>query len=344
MIEALRKNPKIWEIYTREEEYSTNGLDQHDRFIYQKSKYHDVLNPIVSKFLLENGLKIEYPDGKKFAICLTHDIDAVFPSNLSTIHCSFRSLSTGQYMTAFKNSLSVINKKWNAWLNFGDIMKLEDKYGAKSSFYFITSDRNIEEVNYNIEELEEELGTIVDNGWEIGLHGGYYTYNDLNSMIDEKRRLEKLIGKKTIGYRNHYLRFKVPNTWELLSKAGFKYDTTLGYADYIGFRNGMCHPYIPFNLITNKKIDLLEIPLAVMDCTLFEYMKCNIQQAQEKMRLLIDIVEKYNGVLTILWHNTYMLDDYMKLYENILKYSYDKNAWITNAYDIWENAREYGNY
>lgn len=60
----------------------------------------------------------------------------------------------------------------------------------------------------------------------------------LKILKKKKRRLEEVLGKKVVGYRNHYLRFRVPDTWELLSKAGFKYDTTFGYSDCAGFRNG----------------------------------------------------------------------------------------------------------
>jgi hypothetical protein len=38
--------------------------------------------------------------------------------------------------------------------------------------------------------------------------------------------LESVLEKEVVGFRNHFLRFRIPDTWELLSKAGFKYDTT----------------------------------------------------------------------------------------------------------------------
>ena len=130
------------------------------------------------------------------------------------------------------------------------------------------------------------------------------------------------------------MKFKVPDTWELLSEAGFKYDTTFGYADCVGFRNGMCHPFKPFNLNTNKEIDILEISLTIMDCTLFDYMKQDMKGAWEVTKLLIDIVERYNGVITILWHNTYMIGENLKIYEKILEYCYEKGAWMTSGEEI----------
>jgi hypothetical protein len=150
--------------------------------------------------------------------------------------------------------------------------------------------------------------------------------------------LEKVLGKEVIGYRNHYLRFKTPDTWGLLAKAGFKYDTTFGYHDRVGFRNGMCHPFKPFNLNTNKEIDILEIPLIIMDGALFDSVK-SFEEAWEITKRLIDTVENFNGVLTLLWHsnafNCAFRDKWVTFYDKLLKYCHEKNAWMTSGEKIW---------
>ena len=117
--------------------------------------------------------------------------------------------------------------------------------------------------------------------------GGTNLIISFEDIMEKKQRLEKVLGKKVIGYRNHYLRFKVPDTWELLSKAGFKYDTTFGYADCAGFRNGVCHPFRPYNINTGKQIDILEIPLIIMDRTLLrDYMRLDVKKAWELIKNL----------------------------------------------------------
>ena len=335
MIEVLKQNKELWDLFTRREEYSPLLLDQYNRFPYYLSKHRNIFEPEVSKFLIENGLKVEYPEGKQFAVCLTHDIDGVYLPKVNVIYNATKSLIRHQIKSAFKMLFNNISKKWNPRWNFKDIMALEEEYDAKSSFYFLVLDKGDMDFNFKIEDLEHEIGNIADNGWEVGLHGGHEAYNNLDEIKEKRKRLEKILGKKVIGYRNHYLRFKVPDTWELVSKAGFKYDTTFGYADCVGFRNGMCHPFKPFNLDTNMEIDILEIPLTIMDGTLFDYMKLGMEGAWEVTKTLIDIVEKYNGVITILWHNDYMIDDKLKLYEKILKYCYEKGAWMTSGEEIW---------
>ena len=55
----------------------------------------------------------------------------------------------------------------------------------------------------------------------------------------------------------------------------------------------------------------------------------------EIIKYLIDTVEKYNGVISIIWHNENMIGDKLKLFEKLLDYCYKKNAWITSGEEIW---------
>jgi peptidoglycan/xylan/chitin deacetylase (PgdA/CDA1 family) len=280
----------------------------------------------------------EYPENKKFAVCLTHDIDYIYPPfshDVLSFLYYLKNLELGKIKNQFFWKYE--GKEKSPYWNFDEIMKLEEKHDAKSSFYFMATEEDIRRFRYDIEDLENTLGSIVDNGWEVGLHGGYNAYNSLETILKEKKRIEKVLGKKVIGYRNHYLMFKVPDTWKLLAKAGFKYDTTFGYNNIIGFRNGMCHPYHPFDLDNNQEIDIIEIPLNIMDMALFN---SGIGNAWDNIKKIIDNVEKFNGVLTILWHNNIFncpfRKDSSKLYNKLLSYCHGKNAWMTSGDEILE--------
>jgi len=331
VIELLKKNNDLWNLFTRAEEYNSETLDKHKRFLHQYSEYQHIFKPKVSEFLVKNGFKFQWPDNHKFAVCLTHDIDHIYPS---WKYRGFTSLKLASKFK-FKKSLARFFKNENPYLNFRKIISLEKKYDAKSSFYIM-----LDESNYDAFELKGELINIIDNLHEVGLHGGYHTYNDLDLMKGEKEKLEGIVCKKIIGYRNHYLKFEIPDTWTLLYKAGFKYDTTLGYADSVGFRNGMCHPFKPFDLNSSKQIDIIEIPLTIMDGTLLQYMQLNVEESWQICKRLIDSARDLSGVVTILWHNSFFDEIYRKgwgkLYEKILKYSYENNGWLTSGEEIWK--------
>ena len=345
-IESLKKDETLWNLFTKKEEYDPLFLDKYKRFPHYLSKNPDVFKPTVSKYLIDLGLEPKYPHGKKFAVCLTHDIDVV---NLNLTSCAFyslKSLLNGKIIEAIKYPIYALNKKRNPYWNFNQILKLENKYDAKSSFYFLALEPDEEDYSYSLQSIKNEIRYIDSQGWEVGLHGGHNSYMDYEDIVKKKDKLESVLGKNIIGYRNHFLHFKTPDTWDILKKAGFKYDTTFGYGDCVGFRNGMCHPFKPFNLKTNSEIDILEIPLTIMDCTLLrDYMKLDIDTSWEITQKLIDTVEQHKGVITILWHNTYMQDENLEFYENILKYCHQKNAWLTSGENIykWWNYMYYNN-
>ena len=336
--DILRQHEEVWDLYTRKEEYSPQQLDLHGRFPYAHCTHRNILEPTVSKYLMDNGLDVEYPGDKQFAVCLTHDVDEIYPSLNHTLLSSLTCLK-GLNFRGFKKQVSwkLHGKEESPYRNFEEIMDLEEEYGACSSFYFLATNSDITRFRYNIEDLESELGQITDREWEVGLHGGYYAYNNLEEILREKNRLEKVLGKKVIGYRNHFLRFQVPDTWEKLATAGFGYDTTLGYSDMVGFRNGMCHPYLPYNLHTDREVNILEIPMAIMDDTLFESAP-SYEKAWMLAKRLIDTVALYHGVICLNWHSESFNCPFKKMreimYNDILEYCSSKNAWMTSGEKI----------
>jgi len=159
-------------------------------------------------------------------------------------------------------------------------------------------------------------------------------------MLEQKAKLERIVGKKIKGYRNHYLRFKVPQTWIALSEAGFCYDSTLGYVEHFGFRNGMIHPFQPFNRRTEATIPILELPLAIMDDTIYNKKKMNLspETGWESIEKLLRTAKECSGVLVVLWHNTTFgnpaLKDWARIYEKLLRTGKDEGAWLCSGEEL----------
>jgi len=344
MHDLLKQNQEIWDLFTRKEEYSSKNLDEHGRVLYAQKDLKKAFEPEVSRYLVEHGMKIEFPENKTFAVCLTHDVDDIYPPLshmlLSSAHC-LRNLnfqgSAAQFLWKFRGL------EHSPYFNLSEIMDLEESFGAKSSFYFIAAEADPIRFRYDIEDIGHHLGEVSDRGWEVGLHGGYYSFDNLEAIKKEKKRLEVVLGKKVLGFRNHYLRFKTPDSWEILADANFMYDSTFGHSNSAGFRNGMCHPFRPYNLKEDREIRILEIPLVIMDVALFATSK-SFEEAWECTKKLIDVTAKLNGVITLLWHNFVFgcsfRRDWVRLYEKVLQYCSERGAWMTSGEEIyrwWEN-------
>lgn len=314
------------------------------------SKYYGlnhakVMSPVVSKYLVNQGYHVSYPDHKKFAICLTHDVDDIYPPLSHRVLSSLVSLTKWDWSSLREQLFwSRRGKQASPYRNFPKIVELEKKYGAKSTFYFMAASRDPRRFRYNIEDIASDLQFIVESGWEVGLHGGYYSFNDVDAIKSEKSRLESALGREVIGYRNHYLRFQVPDTWDILEKCGFKYDSTYGYTNTVGFRNGMCHPFRPYNLQSQQWMDIYELPLHVMESAMFDYVKPH--EAWKLVKQLLEVVELNKGVLTVLWHNNNFScpfrDDWGALYEKILQYGQERKAWMTSGEELWRWWSENG--
>lgn len=344
MHDLLKQNQEIWDLFTRKEEYSSQNLDEHGRVLYAQKDLKKAFEPEVSRYLVEHGMKIEFPENKTFAVCLTHDVDDIYPPLshmlLSSAHC-LRNLnfqgSAAQFLWKFRGL------EHSPYFNLSEIMDLEESFGAKSSFYFIAAEADPIRFRYDIEDIGHHLGEVSDRGWEVGLHGGYYSFDNLEAIKKEKKRLEVVLGKKVLGFRNHYLRFKTPDSWEILADASFRYDSTFGHSNSAGFRNGMCHPFRPYNLKEDREIRILEIPLVIMDVALFATSK-SFEEAWECTKKLIDITARLNGVITLLWHNFVFgcsfRRDWVRLYDKVLQYCSERGAWMTSGEEIyrwWEN-------
>ena len=189
---------------------------------------------------------------------------------------------------------------------------------------------------YKISDVKESIGEkIVDKGFEVGLHTGYYSYDDASMVKKEKNDLEKTLNITIEGARNHFLRFKGKKSWEVLSEAGLQYDSSYGYHNMIGFKEGIGYPFYPV-LREGKRI--LEIPLNIMDGTLFDYMKLSPKEAWEKIERLLKATKRNNGVLSVLWHNatfSYPIrHPWIKVYEKILSWAYRNNGYLSDCSSI----------
>ena len=163
------------------------------------------------------------------------------------------------------------------------------------------------------------------------MHGSYESYKNKYLLKKEKKCLEKILGKQVYGIRQHYLNLDIPRTWEIQEELGFKYDASFGFRDHIGFKENRYFPFYPFDS------PFLEIPLTIMDSALFSSDN-SIIDVWEECKKIIEIAERENAILTILWHqrsfNEKEFPRRSKIYKDLIKLCKEKNAWITNTEEV----------
>jgi len=97
-------------------------------------------------------------------------------------------------------------------------------------------------------------------------------------------------------------------TYQNLIKLGIKEDYTLGYATDTGFRAGTCTPFNFYDLYNEKETSLKIFPFQVMDTTLNQYLKLDVEEAVERISHMIEKVKQVRGTFISLWHNESLSD------------------------------------
>ena len=119
---------------------------------------------------------------------------------------------------------------------------------------------------------------------------------------------EEGIEQSCYGGRQHFLLWNAAITPHLWEQHGFDYDSTLGFADKSGFRCGTGHEFTMYNLINRKRFKLKQRPLISMECTVIEQRYEGLgysNTAVERFKYFKNIVHKYGGNFTLLWHNSH---------------------------------------
>ena len=314
---------------SRFEELQSDERDMHGRFLATQSVAlnHNFLHrPIVDEYglalqqVIENLLPGWRAPERKLHVKLSHDVDEIgFPLDLTNSlgHTTKRHkpLATLRDLVgpAFGLRPSLLEAVFR-------IMELSKRHGMAPALYWKNSPKSDWDSGYDlsIKPLREIVSRLKNAGVELGVHPGYYTFNDPRRLGNEVERIREAIDERNVGGRQHFLRWH-PRTWHDWEKCGLAYDSTVGFSDHIGFRAGTCVPYRPWSLEFNREIELLEIPLVAMDVTLAYYMHLAPEQS---VALLLQCAERckiVGGVFTLLWHNRSLLDpNYGSAYQTVL--------------------------
>ena len=265
---------------------------------------------------------------KQFYVCLSHDVDRVSKTFQFATHF-LRGLQGGNLKLAIYQLKSLVDKA-HYW-QFEKIMEIEDKLGLRSTFYFLNETypfhpwklRSWRLALGYYDMLDPSIQRVIrdldGHGWEIGLHGSYLSFRDVNLLKKEKAALESIVGHRVLGIRQHYLNLD-HDTWARQAEAGFLYDASFGFTDDIGFKDNRFQPFMP---LPNQRFYVM--PLAIMD-------GCVIRRKNPLADALrvIDLAKDQGACLVLNWHqerfNEREFPGWLDLYVQLIKECRARNA------------------
>ena len=235
-------------------------------------------------------------------VCLSHDIDRIEKS-YQYLTKPMRALKNGKFKLFFKLLWLAVSIRRPYW-GFDEIMRIEDSYGVRSTCFFLNESIkpqwNIPKSwklafgRYDIHDkrIVHIIRELDSSGWEIGVHGSFLSSDNEDLLRQEKKTLEEIVGHDVIGIRQHYLNMS-DKTFCIHQRCGFKYDSTWGLTDGIGFKEGKVCPFFPV-----QDSDYCEIPLTIMDSPFSE-----TPDKWLRFEKIVDEIDCNNAYLVINYHN-----------------------------------------
>lgn len=307
----------IFYVLSRYEEYTNPVRDEHDRFEASSSillEYNWLHIQIVERwvnachqFCFSDENFIHQDQSPNYTVIPTFDIDNTFAFKWKIGWRKWGAIAK-DYVHQHKDRIALRKEVLSGnthdpYDTFEHIQSVIERFPATVLFWHLGNygkyDRNISWENSNHQQLIRSFSEKTT----VGLHPSYTSnYSDIG-LEKEKIRIETITNQKSTDFRQHFLKLKIPQTYQRAIRFGFKKDYTMGYADQPGFRAGTAHPFYFFDLSTNQPTDLTIIPFVYMDGTFRDYMNCTIDEAKQHILGLVEEVKKYGGVFSFIWHN-----------------------------------------
>lgn len=324
----------------------------------------DIHISILRNLILQAGIPLveipPVPAGHNFFVCLTHDVDFMGIKNHKFDHTMWGFL----YRAIFSSLLKVIKRKWplkkllinwksaltlpfvylgwvrDFWIQFAQYMHIERDL---SSTFFLIPFKDTPGENhfgpiakrraakYDVLDAKPYVEKLLYRSNEISLHGLDAWRDDKKGKL-ELNRIISLTSRADIGVRMHWLNF-ADSTPELLEKAGFLYDSSLGYNDAIGYKAGTSQAFRPLGLK-----NLLELPLHIQDTAMLYPSRMSLPEdsAFDLCNTLIRNASAYGGVLVLNWHHRSLGPErlWSDLYQKLLNELKSRNACFCTARDV----------
>ncbi|MBP6573295.1 MAG: polysaccharide deacetylase family protein [Flavobacteriales bacterium] len=305
------------------EEYAVDDRDAHDR------------PRTTSLFVVRHGVE-RFPLLDRWVLRLAEDLRRHFPE-LPVPKRAYRHVLTVDVDNGLKYAGRSFKRAFGASLKEllqGDVLGLRERWqvrrGAMADPYLRAADELaavLDGVDRFVAFILARGEEVFDHGadidhpayreliqrlaalGELGLHPSYGTSRNAGLLDTERQQLQHATTSSIHLSRQHFLRWRMPDTLRHLHDTGFTEDHTLGFSDRIGFRAGTCTPFPWYDLEREQETPLILWPFATMDSALSEHVGRTPEQALSDMKEVADAVRAVNGTFVSVWHDRYLSGD-----------------------------------
>jgi hypothetical protein len=182
--------------------------------------------------------------------------------------------------------------------NAAGMIDIERCFDYSSTFYILNGTGGRFGARSGLDIIPELLKEIPP-GWDVGMHYNYDTFLNEAKFESQMVQLQNINSSICRTGRAHYLRIDPSHSFSFLKKYGIYIDESSGYADRIGYRNGIAGCFQAYDPVSKKAMDIWEVPLSVMDAVLVNQYG---NQAISVFSKMIHHLSHIGGALTVVFH------------------------------------------
>jgi hypothetical protein len=253
-----------------------------------------------------------WPEGKRWAAAITHDLDVVDLWPVFTALRMAELARKGELLRLARtvgSALAAIGRN-PVQRALGALLETEHARGIVSSWFVLCGTPTFRtmragDLTYRPEGrgATAALRALLDEGCEINLHGSFATSDDHALFAEQRRRLATLTQRPVTGVRQHFLRMRPGETIRGMAAAGFRYDTTAGFPDRNGFRLGVGDMIPAWDGAGERPLEIQEAPVVWMDRALSKYAGVEDPEAWISEGVaLADACRATQGLWVGVWH------------------------------------------
>lgn len=307
----------VFYVLTRYEEYLAKSGDEHGRFQYSDSVLSEkgrIAYCLCDRWAEKIAVGLGFLPDRTVKMVPSFDIDNTYAYRLKRGRRMWfsvlRDLIQGNRQR-IRERREVRKGAKDPYDTFADIREIAGRFPETRVFWLVAPtgprDRNI---SVSVKE-HQELIRRMDEGGHVGLHPGYSTWTSPGNLLHQKQQLEQVLGHSIDRTRQHFLRFRLPDTFRALENTGVRHEYSLGFAEHPGFRCGTARPHLWFDLEENRVSALTIHPFSYMDGSLNEYLCRSVEESKSLISALYEEVSTYGGEFIFIWHNE-TIGDYGK--------------------------------
>ncbi len=306
----------IFFLLSRYEEYYQYKPDKHGRYPAAHSILHRngwLQRPLADEWvysfrkLLQSALGHTI-EATAFVFSPTYDIDMAY-SHLHKgagriIGAYMRALLKGDVRQISERTQVLKKKQKDPYDSFRWLRQLHREYDTRP-IYFILSAHKTTAFDKNIHPGHPAMIRVIKNVAKdgmVGIHPSYYSHEG-DKMISELKMLEHISGRKVNISRQHYIRFRIPETCRQLLHNNITEDYSMGYGAHLGFRAGTGNSFLWYDLEKEVVTTLRLHPFCFMDTTAHYEGKMSPSEAFEKLNNMSKVLEKTGSTLVTIFHN-----------------------------------------